>query len=92
LRALLGFDGKRVIAYVGRKEEQKRYFDFLRALESLSRKRVDVRGIAAGALPPRVMRDASCVGNLERASRLAARSILFDLPRFLTTICHACFR
>lgn len=80
LKTLLGFDGKRVIAYVGRKEEQKGYFDFLAVLESLSQHRPDIRGIAAGALPPDAARNPAFAESLERARRLVARGVLLDLP------------
>ncbi len=80
LRAQFGFAGKNVIAYVGRKEEQKGYFDFLEALELLSRGKSEVRGIAAGNLPLGAEQDPTFVPALERARRLVARGVLLDLP------------
>jgi len=80
LRAQFGFEGKRVLAYVGRKEEQKGYFDFLEALELLARDDVNVRGIAAGSLPPGAERDPAFAPALKRAKELVARGVLVDLP------------
>jgi glycosyltransferase involved in cell wall biosynthesis len=80
LRTLLGFEEKRVIAYVGRKEEQKGYFDFLEVLETLALDRPDIRGIAVGALPPGAENQRAFPSALERARRLVARGVLLDLP------------
>lgn len=80
LRALLGFEGKRVIAYVGRKQENKGYFTFLESLELLADSREDVRGIAAGAFPDTAARDPAYADVLQRVHRLTARGILIDLP------------
>jgi glycosyltransferase involved in cell wall biosynthesis len=80
LKLLFGFSGKRVIAYVGRKTELKGYFDFIDVLESLAAAHADVRGIAAGALPPGAERDPAYRACLEKAQRLIARGVLLDLP------------
>jgi glycosyltransferase involved in cell wall biosynthesis len=80
LKALLGFEGKRVVAYVGRKEEQKGYFDFLDALEGLTEAYPDIRGIAAGAYPPGMDRDGTMAPRIEQIRRLVARGALLDLP------------
>lgn len=80
LRTLLGAENKRIVAYVGRKVEQKGYFDFIRTLELLAETRSDIRGIAVGALPPNADRDPDVHVGLARVRNLISRGILLDLP------------
>lgn len=80
LRSLLGFQGKRVMAYVGRKQESKGYFAFLEALELLSETHPEIQGIAAGALPPGAEHHPDYADCLARVARLSARGVLLDLP------------
>lgn len=79
-KGLLGFQGKKIVAYVGRKQENKGYFSFLEALELLAQENSNVRGVAAGALPSHVERRPEYAEPLSRARRLVERGILLDLP------------
>jgi glycosyltransferase involved in cell wall biosynthesis len=80
LKTLLGFEGKRVVGYIGRKHEAKGYFDFLDALELLTQDYPDIRGIAAGAYPPEMYRSAAMASRFDQIRRLVAQGVLLDLP------------
>lgn len=80
LKSLLGFEGMKVIAYVGRKEHSKGYSVYLKTLERLADSRPDVRGIAVGARPGKLDREPDQESDERRISQLSSRGILLDFP------------
>lgn len=69
-----------VVAYVGRKQAAKGFVTFLKAIELLAARGVEVRGVCAGPIPADTLREEGYDQREVLRLGLIAKGLLIDLP------------